>query len=105
MINDLASEGRAPARRGLVHDVGPDPEDFVEVRYEDLDQSPLAQIENIYDRLALGDFPGTSRYFSEYLDSVRGYRKNVFEADTETLASIERHWLPQIERWGYQRPE
>lgn len=30
MINDLASEGRAPARRGLVHDVGPDPEDFVE---------------------------------------------------------------------------
>lgn len=31
MINDLAAgEGRASARRGLVHDVGPDPEDFFE---------------------------------------------------------------------------
>ncbi|MBT8240363.1 MAG: LOG family protein [Acidimicrobiia bacterium] len=30
-INDLASIGDAPARRGLVHDVGPDPDDLAEV--------------------------------------------------------------------------
>lgn len=82
------------------------PEDrFIEIAYDDLDQQPLACLENIYGQLGIGDFERQAPRFSAYLESIRGYRKNPHRFDPATLDKVDAAWGPWLKRWGYSRPE
>lgn len=48
---------------------------FVEIRFEDLEKDPLAQIEKIYDQLQLPDLKISMPRFEKYISSLQGYKK------------------------------
>ncbi|MGF1523823.1 MAG: sulfotransferase [Leptolyngbyaceae cyanobacterium] len=74
---------------------------FAEVRFEDLEASPLEVLKMVFQQLELPDFAQVHSRVERYLVTLQGYRKNPYSLDAETVAAIERHWRPYIERWGY----
>jgi len=78
---------------------------LVEIRFEDLETSPLAQLCRVYDGLGLPGFAAAESRFRLYLDSVAGYRKNAYEMDGNVIAKVNRHWQFAFDQWGYDRLE
>lgn len=78
---------------------------LVEIRFEDLEASPLAQLHQVYDGLGLPGFAAAESRFRAYLDSVAGYRKNAYELDGNVIAEVNRHWQFVFDQWGYDRLE
>ena len=78
---------------------------LVEIRFEDLEGSPLAELRRAYDSLGLPGFDAAEESVRSYLDSIAGYRKNAYELDGEVIATVNRHWAFAFEAWGYDRLE
>jgi len=78
---------------------------LVEVRFEELEASPLAQLRQVYAGLGLPGFAAAESGFRSYLDSVTGYRKNTYELDGHVIAKVNRHWGFAFDQWGYGRLE
>ena len=79
------------------------PGNLVEIRFEDLERSPLEQLRRIYEELRLPGFTAAEPAFRSYITSVAGYRKNVYELDEEAIAKVNQNWGFAFEAWGYQR--
>jgi hypothetical protein len=75
---------------------------FVEVRFEDLETHPLDVLATIFTRLELSDFAAARPRFESYLASLRGYRQNQYPPDAETIAKVETHWGKYLDLWGYR---
>lgn len=80
-------------------------EDFIELRFDDVQKDPLAQVKQIYDKFGLQGFDRASGEFSAYLGSIKGYKKNTYRFADDDLAAVRQHWQQQIERWGYAPPD
>ena len=78
---------------------------LVEIRFEDLEASPLDQLRCIYDRLDLSGFADAEPRFRSYLEAVAGYKKNAYKLDREIIAKVDGHWSFAFEEWGYERLE
>ena len=78
---------------------------FVEVRFEDLERDALGTVKEIYAKLHLAGFEEAKGYFREYIRSQKGYQKNHYLLDQETLTNISSSWKFTIERWRYTIPE
>ncbi len=78
---------------------------LVEIRFDDLEASPLDQLRRVYDGLGLPGFAAAEPAFRSYLDAVAGYRKNVYELDGNVIAKVNAHWPYAFETWGYERLE
>ncbi len=78
---------------------------LVEIRFDDLEASPLDQLRRVYDGLGLPGFAAAEPAFRSYLDSVSGYRKNAYELDGDVVAKVNEHWPYAFEAWGYERLE
>ncbi|MEM9220516.1 MAG: sulfotransferase [Cyanobacteria bacterium P01_F01_bin.150] len=74
-------------------------ENFVEIRYEDLEQHPLLCLEKIYRQLQLSGFDTAKSRFEDYVQAQAGYRKNQYALDDETRARIHDRWQAAIARW------
>lgn len=75
---------------------------FHEVRFEDLEKDPLGQVRNIYETLDLPDFNPVEPALRRYLNSLAGYRKNVFpELPPKLKQRIAQEWRRSFEEWGY----
>ena len=72
-----------------------------EVRYEDLSEQPLEQLQTIYNQLELGDFSRIEAAVSEHLSEVKNYRKNHYELDEHLCEQVRRRWAGYFERYGY----
>ncbi len=81
-----------------------DPERLVEMRYDALDDHPLASIERIYETLNLPGFEDAKPKFEAYLASVRNFEKNKFAYADEAAAKVESRLSCYLEKWGYTRP-
>ena len=77
----------------------------VEVRFEDLEATPLEQLRRIYDRLQLPGFAEAEANFRTYIDSVSGYKKNRYELNANVIDKVNRHWAFAFDQWGYERVE
>jgi hypothetical protein len=77
---------------------------FVELRFEDLETRPLAEIRRIYDVLELGDATAIEPCIRAHLEQVAGFQKNAFSTSPEDRALVERHWRPFLDRLGYAAP-
>lgn len=80
------------------------PQQFIEIRFEDLQQRPMAVLERIYGQLQLDGFGEASPGYSTYLDSVSGYKKGNHRISKDLQAQIGERWQPYIERWDYSVP-
>lgn len=78
---------------------------LVEIRFEDLEESPLAQLRYVYDGLGLPGFAAAEAGFRSYIDSVADYRKNAYELDGSVIAKVNQHWQLAFDQWGYDRLE
>ncbi|MGF1671357.1 MAG: sulfotransferase [Balneolaceae bacterium] len=75
--------------------------EFIEIRFEDLDQNALGIAESIYTQLQLSGFDADKPYLVNYLNSIKRYKKNVYQQSDEDKALIEKHWQPFIDHWKY----
>ncbi|MDJ0703040.1 MAG: sulfotransferase [Leptolyngbyaceae cyanobacterium MO_188.B28] len=105
LVSELILDSYPPMMNALRSDSANLPADsFVEVRFEDLETNPLAELEKIYQAIGLPGFAQARPNFETYLASIQGYRKNRYSFDPETIQSVEAHWAALIKRWGYTPP-
>ena len=79
-------------------------ENFTEVRFEDFEESPLTEVQRIYDELGLPGYSNAESAFRKYLATLGDYRKNHYEIDPPTIAKVRSHWRFTIDRWAYAPP-
>ena len=77
---------------------------FIEVRFEDMQKNPLQELERVYRKLDLGNFAEDRQVYTKYLEGVKGYQKNVYNFAEKDLKKVEVHWQRFIKRGGYDRP-
>lgn len=73
-----------------------------EVRFEDLEAAPLETVEQIYDRLSLGDFQSVRPTMERYVATLRNFRKKKYVFDLQTTLTVERNWGGAIRQWDYR---
>lgn len=77
------------------------PGQICDVRYEDLVQQPIEQMQQVYEKLELGDvdevLPAWRRYFADKAD----YKTNRYEVSPQLREVIARRWRDYFERYGY----
>ncbi len=79
---------------------------LVEVKYEDLEEAPLAQLRKVYEILSLPGFAGAEPAFRAYLDSIADYKKLVYKKlDDDTITKVNQHWHFAFDALGYERLE
>jgi hypothetical protein len=80
------------------------PSHYAEIRFEDFEREPMAELERVHRDLDLPGWPEAKPRFRAYLDSIQGYRKNSHRYPPEDVARVAEHWEPLIRRWSYAPP-
>lgn len=81
-------------------------EQWVEVRFEDLERDPMGELRKIYAHLGLEFTPAFERRTARYLASIAGYQKNRFQPLPAAVhAALDQTMGPYFARWGYDAPE
>jgi hypothetical protein len=78
---------------------------LVEMRFEDLEADPVAELQRVYRSLGLDGWDAAKGPVSAYLGTLREYRKNRFEMDAADVERVNTEWGFALEEWGYERPE
>jgi len=79
----------------------PGPNQFYEIKYEDLMEDPVGKLKAIYDYLQLGDFEIARPNIEVFLEAQREYKTNKFELTSEEIKEINQHWGPFIRKYHY----
>jgi omega-hydroxy-beta-dihydromenaquinone-9 sulfotransferase len=75
---------------------------YHEVAFEDLEQDPVGQLREIYERLGLPDFREIETPLQQRVASLSGYRRNEYpELPTALRSEIGSAWRRCFEEWGY----
>jgi hypothetical protein len=77
---------------------------FVELRYEALQEAPLPALKRIYDTLGLPGFEAAKGPFARYLASVEAYQKNRYTDPGDARTFAGERLKPFMERWSYALP-
>jgi hypothetical protein len=77
---------------------------LVEVRFEDFEINPLGEMMRIYQGLGLALTPEVQAQMQQYLQTVKGYKKNVYRLDRRTRRELARRWGFMIRRGHYEPP-
>ncbi len=77
---------------------------LVEIRFEDLEENPLAELARVYAELSLPGWEQVKPRMEAYLESLSGYRKNTYQINAETIEIVDREWGFAVEEWGYEPP-
>lgn len=81
------------------------PAQFYELKYEDLTQDPIGEMEKMYKQLELGEFDAMRVHLEEYFKDNAGYRTNKYQKlSDEKREQIQEQWGEVIERYGYEEP-
>lgn len=76
-------------------------QNLVEIRYEDLETSPLGQLQHIYQVLGLPNYVQSEPAFKAYLKSITGYQKNIYTIDDDVIHQVNDHWSFAFHAWNY----
>lgn len=86
----------------LIADLAQLPADeFIEIKYEQLEERPLAELEKVYTRLGLSGYEEAKPFFEKYLHGIRDYQKNQYPQDPTEVELIRHHWQGIIDNYGY----
>ena len=78
--------------------------DLHELRFEDLEQDPIGEMEQCYDTLGLGEFDTLRSILEPELPQLRRYRKNKFRPDTKWMERVYNELRSTFDRFGYPSP-
>jgi hypothetical protein len=74
---------------------------LVEMRYEDMVDDPKGQLQEVYERLDLGDFTRIEPELDRHLTAVKNYRTNHHTIDDATSELIRGEWARYFQTFGY----
>jgi len=77
---------------------------LIEIRFEEFEQNPVKEMENIYTYLLKEDFSKVKNNFSEYFSTQKSHKKNNYLVDENTIASIRKHLGKYMEMYLYELP-
>ncbi|MBE7494434.1 MAG: sulfotransferase [Verrucomicrobiaceae bacterium] len=75
---------------------------LVEVRYEDLDRSPVETVDGIYASLGLPGREEQKERVREYIRRLESYQKNQHPEDPQARAKVAERWRFAFEAFGYE---
>ncbi len=78
---------------------------LIELKYEDFEMNPVEESRKIYDNLLNEDFDSVKNHFSEYFESIKGYKKNNYEIDLLTINKIKNELGKFMEIYNYDIPD
>jgi len=78
---------------------------LVEVKFEDLETSPIETIHEIYQRLGLPEFEVAKSDIQTYSDSIDDYSKNQYTLTPEIIEKVNDNWGFVFDQWGYEQLE
>ena len=79
-------------------------ENIVEIRFEDLEEEPMGELEKIYAGLDLPDWEKSKVAIQAYVDTLTGYKKNVFTTEQYVIDRVQDKWRFAIDHWHYETP-
>jgi LPS sulfotransferase NodH len=75
---------------------------FHEMRFEDLERDPVAEIRSLYESLGIPGFEAFRPSLEDYVRSNSGYRKNAYEELPAPLRrEISQAWRRSFDEWNY----
>jgi hypothetical protein len=74
---------------------------FHELRFEDLEQDPIGELEKIYTQFGYDGFEAMKTTLGSRLESHRQFRKNRFEMAEETKRRLYQRWRSVFEQYDY----
>jgi omega-hydroxy-beta-dihydromenaquinone-9 sulfotransferase len=77
---------------------------LMELRFENFEQNPLKEMENIYTNLLKEDFSKVNNYFAEYFNTQKSHKKNKYLVDENTVDLIMKHLGKYMEMYNYDFP-
>jgi omega-hydroxy-beta-dihydromenaquinone-9 sulfotransferase len=77
------------------------PEQFYELRYEDLVRDPVGEMGRLYAHFGFAGFDAYLPRLQEYLANIKGYETNKYQMSEEQRAQVNRRWGDVIRRYGY----
>jgi omega-hydroxy-beta-dihydromenaquinone-9 sulfotransferase len=80
------------------------PENIMELRFEEFEQNPVEEMEKIYTHLLKEDFLPVQPFFTDYLKSQKGHKKNKYRVDAAEIVSIRNHLGKFMELYQYDIP-
>ena len=79
---------------------------LVEVKYEDLEKEPLAQLRKVYETLSVPGFAEAEPAMHAYLDSIADFKKGAYKKlDDNLIKKVNQHWQFAFDALGYKRLE
>lgn len=75
-------------------------ENFVEIRYEDLENKEMACMEHIYTALSLPGLEQAKPKFAAYIAAQADYQKNQYSLDELTKERVYQRWEDAIVQWS-----
>lgn len=78
---------------------------LMELSFEDFEKDPVTEIKKIYSELLNDNFDKAKPYFTEYFDSLAGYKKNKYSVDETSINAIRKEWGYFMELYGYDIPD
>ncbi len=101
-IEPLVLESYSYLMQALTADTIDLPADqFAEVRFEDLQVNPIKVLQRLYEQLNIPHFQSMRPSFESYLADLGDYQQNRYALQRKTIETVETHWHPYIQRWGY----
>ena len=77
-------------------------ENFYEMKFEDLEADPVAELKKIYSRFHM-PFDDALRYnIQSFMDRLKNYRKNEFQLEEEEKELIRRQLFRHMHIFNYQ---
>ncbi|HWB01225.1 MAG TPA: sulfotransferase, partial [Pirellulales bacterium] len=76
-------------------------ENLCEVRYEDLVQDPIGQMDRIYSELKLGDFERARPALEAYVGATGDYQTNRYKISDRDRELVSTRWGHLMRRHGY----
>ncbi len=80
------------------------PHELCEVRFEDLEQDPLGQLETIYRTLELDGFDQLRKIIEPQVPSLKRYKKNKYPATRKQMDEVYERFRYAFDYYGYPHP-
>jgi hypothetical protein len=78
---------------------------LIEIKFDDYEKDPIKFLGNLYRQFDLSGFEKAKPAFTEYINSLSGYRKNKYLISQELLDRIQTRWGFSMDLWDYKIPE
>ena len=75
---------------------------LIEIKFEDFESDALEMTRKIYETLSLPGFEEARPQIEAYINGKKGYKKNKYNYDPETVRIVEENWDFALKDWGYK---